>query len=92
MPARARFALVLAETGLVVLCGTVTGVVVGAGVGYLFIQVLRPLFIVSPVVSLPTGSVIVLALVPALAAIVSALAANAALRRMRPTEVLRESW
>jgi hypothetical protein len=47
---------------------------------------------VSPVVSLPTGSVIVLALVPALAAIVSALAANAALRRMRPTEVLRESW
>jgi putative ABC transport system permease protein len=92
MPARARFALVLAETGLVVLCGTVTGVVVGAGVGYLFIQVLRPLFIVSPVVSLPTGSVLVMAGVPALAAIASAIAATVALRRLRPTEVLRESW
>jgi ABC-type antimicrobial peptide transport system permease subunit len=92
MRARTQFALVIAEAGLVVLCGVVTGAVVGIGVGYQFIQVLRPLFIVSPVVSLPTGSVIVLALVPALAAIVSALAANAALRRMRPTEVLRESW
>jgi hypothetical protein len=61
-------------------------------VGYQFIQVLRPLFIVSPVVSLPTGSVLVMAGVPALAAIASAIAATVALRRLRPTEVLRESW
>lgn len=92
MRARTRFALVLAETGLVVLGGAVIGVTVGIGMGYLFVQVLRPLFIVSPIVSLPTGSVISVALMTALAAIASAIAATAALRRMRPTEVLRENW
>ena len=90
MESRTRFALVLGETALVALGGAVTGVVVGTATGYLFIQVLRPLFIVSPIVTLPVGSVVVTALVPPLAAMACAIAATATLRRMRPTEVLRE--
>jgi putative ABC transport system permease protein len=92
MESRTRFALVLGETALVALCGGVIGVVVGTATGYLFVQVLRPLFIVSPIVTLPVGSVVVTALVPLLAAMACAIAATATLRRMRPTEVLRDSW
>ena len=44
------------------------------------------------IVTLPVGSVVVTALVPLLAAMACAIAATATLRRMQPTEVLRDSW
>jgi putative ABC transport system permease protein len=85
------FGLVLGEGALVVGCGLVAGVPVGIGMGYLFMHVLRPLFILPPVWVVPVGRIAVLAMLPALAALVSALAATVNLRRLRPAEVLRET-
>ena len=85
------FGLVLGESVLVVCCGLLAGVPVGIGMGYLLVHVLRPLFILDPVSTIPIGPIVVIALLPVLAALVSALSATAALRRLRPTEVLREN-
>jgi ABC-type lipoprotein release transport system permease subunit len=91
MAGRTLFALVLAEGVVVVACGLLTGLPVGIGMGYLFVHILRPLFILAPVAVVPLGGVAVVALLPALAALACAAAALVTLRRLRITEVLRES-
>jgi hypothetical protein len=63
---------------------------VGVGMGVLFVHVLRGLFILDPGVSFPAGDVATLVVLVLAATVASALAAIAMLRRLRPTEVLRE--
>ncbi len=84
------FSLVLAESGLAACCGLLVGVPVGVTTGYLLVAVVRPLFILPPVAVAPLTEVAVLALLPVLAALVSAGLATVALRRLRPSEILRE--
>jgi putative ABC transport system permease protein len=90
MHTRELRALVVAEAGLVGLSGLVAGLVVGTGMAYLLVHVLRPLFILKPGVSFPAGEVATLALLAMAATLLSALAGTAILRRLRPTELLRE--
>ena len=91
MPGGTLLGLVLGESVLVVCCGLLAGLPVGTGTGYLLVHIVRPLFILDPLRILPIGRITVLALLPALAALVSAIVATAALRRLRPAEVLRET-
>jgi putative ABC transport system permease protein len=91
LPARALFHLLLAESVLVAACGVVAGAPVGIGMGYLFLHVVRPLFILNPSAVVPVGSLLVLAVLPVLAALIAARVAIQTLRRLRPAEVLRET-
>jgi hypothetical protein len=83
--------LVLVEAGLVAICGVAAGLVVGAGMAYLLVHILRPLFILDPRLTFPVGRVAALAGLALAATVVSALTATAMLRRLRPTELLREA-
>ncbi|MDH5313358.1 MAG: ABC transporter permease, partial [Actinomycetota bacterium] len=82
--------MVVAEAALVALLGVTIGVVVGIAVGALTVRVLRALFILEPAVSFPVGRIAVLASLALTGALISCLAATEILRRLRPTEVLRE--
>ena len=82
--------LVLAEAGIVAACGSAIGVLVGSGVALLTIQVLRGLFILSPAMTLPVVRVLQLAALVTAATVVAGLAGAEILRRLEPTEILRE--
>jgi putative ABC transport system permease protein len=83
-------ALLLSESGLVALCGLAAGALVGTGMAYLTVNVLRPLFILEPALSVRAGELAALAGLVLGATLVSALAASAVLGRLRPTELLRD--
>jgi ABC-type antimicrobial peptide transport system permease subunit len=83
--------LVLGETALVGVCGLLAGIAVGVGMGTLLVHVLQPLFILAPELVLPPGRIAMLAGLAAAAIIVSSFAASLLLRRLRATELLRET-
>ncbi len=82
--------LVVGESAIVAACGLVAGVVIGAGMAALLVHVLRPLFVLHPVFTSATRDVALLAGLAMVATVAAALAATALLRRLRPTELLRE--
>jgi putative ABC transport system permease protein len=84
-------ALVLGETAVVTASGLLAGVLVGAGMGYLLVRVLQPLFVLSRSAVLSALGTMTLISLVLIAAIVSGLAATELLRRLRPTELLRET-
>ena len=90
MQARELRALVLGEAALVAVCGLAAGLVVGTGMGYLLVHILRPLFILDPSVTFPAGKIATLAVLVLAATLASALSATVILRRLRPTEILRD--
>jgi putative ABC transport system permease protein len=90
MQTRELQALVLGEATLVATCGLAAGMLVGTGMAYLLVHVLRPLFILDPIVTFPAGDIATLAILVLAATLASTLTATAILRRLRPTEVLRE--
>jgi len=84
-------ALVVGEAGVVAAGGVVAGLVVGVGVAHLIVHVLRPLFVLAPPVSVPAPELALLAGLAAAAALLCALAATTILRRLSPSEILRET-
>ncbi len=90
MEGRRLRALVLGEAGIVAICGLAAGLVVGTVMAHLLVHILRPLFILEPGVTFATRRVALLAILPMVATLAAALAATAMLRRMRPTELLRD--
>jgi putative ABC transport system permease protein len=84
-------ALVIGEAALVAGCGLLAGAIVGTGLGYLLVHILRPLFILRPSVTFPLGDVVTLGTLAVAAALVSAFVATAILSRLKPTELLREA-
>jgi putative ABC transport system permease protein len=84
-------ALVLGETAFVATCGLVAGTAVGTGMAFLLVRILRPLFILDPTVTFPVGRIAALAGLAIAATLVSALVVAAVLRRLRPSEILRET-
>ena len=90
LPVRDLRALVLGEAALVALCGLASGILVGVAIASLFVRVLRGLFILDPPVTSPVGRIALLAASVLAAALVSGVAATRVLRRLRPTEILRE--
>jgi putative ABC transport system permease protein len=90
MQARDVRRLVLGEAALLTTGGLVAGLLAGAASAFLLIQVLRPLFILPPDVTVPASAIAVLVVATVAAALIAAFAALAMLRRVRPTEILRE--
>jgi putative ABC transport system permease protein len=84
-------ALVLGEAALVSLSGLVAGMLVGSGMAALLVHILRPLFILDPSVTFPLAGTLTLAGLALAAALLSATTATATLRRLNPTEILRET-
>ncbi len=79
------------EAALIAIGGLAAGLLVGAGMAYLLVHILRPLFILDASVTFPAATIATLAGVAMLAALASAFSAAALLRRLRPTELLREA-
>lgn len=90
LPSRKLQALVLGEASFVGGSGLIAGALVGVLLGLLLVQILQPLFILKPIATVPIGETAVLALLVIGAVVLSSLAALSILRRLRPSEVLRE--
>lgn len=84
-------ALIVGEAALVAICGLVIGGLVGFGMAYMFVQVLRPVFTLPPNrLTLPAAELGLLAGLVLGGMAVSALIASGMLRRLKPMELLRE--
>jgi putative ABC transport system permease protein len=90
MRTRELQALVLGEAALIAACGLVAGLLVGAGMAYLLVHVLQPLFILKPSLAFPLGRLAALTALALGATLASAAAAVTILRRLKPVELLRE--
>jgi putative ABC transport system permease protein len=91
MQSREIRALVLGEAAVVAVCGLAAGLLVGAGMSYLLVHVLQPLFILDPGLTVPAGEVMVLAALAMSTTLVAALVATVAVQRLNPAELLREA-
>ena len=87
---RALGRLVSGEAAFVATSGLVAGALVGAATGLLLVHILRPLFILAPKATFPLGDAALLLALVGAATGASTLAALAILRRLSPSEVLRE--
>ncbi|TFD71291.1 FtsX-like permease family protein [Cryobacterium gelidum] len=83
-------ALVLAEAGISATLGTAIGVLVGIGMASQFVQVLRPIFTLSPALAVPKAELAVLAALVLCATALSSAAAAFQIGRLKPTELLRD--
>jgi ABC-type antimicrobial peptide transport system permease subunit len=90
MQSREIRALIVAETGTVTLSACLIGVVVGVGMAVLLVNVLRPLFVLTPTLVFPTGGVLGLVLLIVAATLACAVAASGLIGRLKPTELLRD--
>lgn len=90
LPSSGIFALLLGETALVSFGGLVSGLVVGAGLGVVFVRVLTPLFILTPGVVFSFSDVWLLVGLVLGAMLLAAGSAYFVIRSLPPSEVLRE--
>jgi ABC-type antimicrobial peptide transport system permease subunit len=84
-------ALLFGETAVVGMSGLGAGTIVGCAVAFLLVHILRPLFILDPVLLITPEPLAIVSVVAAAATVASALAGAAILQRVRPGEVLREA-
>ena len=82
--------LIGAEAGTVTIAGTLAGLLVGAAMGYYFVTVLRPLFVLAPVYTLPARTIAAPVALVVAATAVSAIAGSRLVNRLQPTELLRD--
>lgn len=83
--------LVLGEAGLVSVVSLVIGGLVGTAMALMFVQILRPLFIIAPDgLAVPGLELALLGLLVLAAMALSSVIAGASLRRVRLVEILRE--
>ncbi|MCZ7529679.1 MAG: ABC transporter permease [Acidimicrobiia bacterium] len=82
--------LIGAEAGTAAVGGAVLGVLVGAAMGFYFVTVLQPLFVLSPAYVLPAGAALVPVGIVLVATAVTAVMASALVNRLDPTELLRD--
>lgn len=82
--------LIAAEAGIVATIGTLAGLLIGSVMGYYFVAVLRPLFVLDPVYRVsPGASIPLLALVLAATAVTTLLGSRL-VNNLQPTELLRD--
>jgi putative ABC transport system permease protein len=82
--------LLVLEAGGVVVLGCLVGLLVGAGMAFFLVNVLRPLFVLRPPVLLPATEIAALAALVLGVSLVASLLATALVNRLRPTELLRD--
>ena len=83
-------ALVLGEAAVVAAAGLATGLLVGMGVALLLTGVLRALFVLDPAVTIPVARLAALATLVVAVTVVSAISASEMIRRLAPSEIVRE--
>ena len=82
--------LIGAEAATATIAGSLVGVPVGLVMAYYFINVLRPLFVLSPPYVIPYGSIAIIVVSVIVAAIVTSVAASSLVNRLKATELLRD--
>ena len=82
--------LIAYEAGTVTVAGVLVGLLVGGAMGYYFVTVLRPLFVLTPHYALPLAATLIPIGLVVVATIVSAVAASRLVNRLDPTELLRD--
>lgn len=82
--------LFAAEAGTVAVGGAAAGLLVGALMNYYFINVLRPLFVLTPRYSLPVLDALTPAFLVLLATLLAVVPASRLINRLEPTELLRD--
>lgn len=90
MPSRAVQALIFGEASFVAISGLIAGLIVGGMTGFLLVHILQPLFILAPGTTIPRRDAALLTGTVIVASAVSTLVALTILRRLSPSEVLRE--
>lgn len=83
-------ALIGAEAATAAVGGVVLGVMVGAAMGFYFVTVLQPLFVLSPTYVLPLRAALTPTAIVLAATTLAALAASRLVNRLDPTELLRD--
>jgi putative ABC transport system permease protein len=87
---RELHALVLTEAAVVAVGGLAAGLLVGSGMAVLMVHILRALFVLDPSVVFPVGRLAMLAALVLATTLVSGLGATVIVRRLKPTEIMRE--
>jgi putative ABC transport system permease protein len=82
--------LLITESSFVVIIGAAVGVLVGGVMAYFLVNVLQPLFVLSPEVVLPRSDIAVLAALVLAVSVAASLAATTLIRRLPPGELLRD--
>jgi ABC-type lipoprotein release transport system permease subunit len=82
--------LIAAEAGSVAVAGSISGVVVGAAMGFYFVTVLRPLFVLTPSYSLPLIAGVLPIVLVLVAATLTSLVGSRLVNKLAPTELLRD--
>jgi len=83
-------ALIVVEVIGVVVLGAGLGLLVGTAMAYFLVAVLRPLFVLRPVVVTPVSDMVVLAALVLAVSLIASLAATTLIRRLPPAELLRD--
>ncbi|MCD2442629.1 ABC transporter permease [Agromyces sp. SYSU K20354] len=82
--------LISAEAALTALAGALGGILVGGVMGYYFVMVLRPLFVLTPEYILPFAELVPILLLVLGATLVSSIVASRLVNSLKPTELLRD--
>ena len=82
--------LIAAEAGTVAIVGATAGVLVGTAMGYYFVTVLRPLFVLSPAYTVALRTVLAPIGLVLAATVACTLAGARLVNRLEPTELLRD--
>jgi putative ABC transport system permease protein len=82
--------LLVTESVGVAVVGAGLGALVGAGMAYFLVTVLRPLFVLRPEVVLPRADIVLLAALVLAVSVIASLAATTLIRRLPPGELLRD--
>lgn len=82
--------LIAAEASTVAVGGAIAGLLVGTAMGYYFVTVLRPLFVLDPSYTLSFSALVTPVLLVFVATVLSSIAASRLVNRLEPTELLRD--
>jgi putative ABC transport system permease protein len=82
--------LLIMEAGGVVVFGCLAGWLVGGGMAWFLVNVLRPLFVLRPPVVIPPAGIATLTALVLAVSLLASLAATSLVNRLPPTELLRD--
>jgi putative ABC transport system permease protein len=82
--------LLVTESVAVAVVGAGLGALIGAGMAYFLVTVLRPLFVLRPEVVMPGADIVLLAALVLAVSVIASLAATTLVRRLPPGELLRD--
>ena len=82
--------LISAEAVLLALAGALGGILIGGVMGYYFVMVLRPLFVLEPAYTLPLAGLAPILLLVLAATLICSVIGSRLVNKLEPTELLRD--